>query len=155
MKEMMSKLMAGEQKNVQYALFPRSFHYINDKDKRLSTHGMAIRIMKHDDIFPSQLREDMVKKWQRMEDSSGNTLASQLFVPVGRGYDLGTITMAKVLHGKNKFLRYTRMKLVHNLGDMDEVLDLEFNEHVAISDEYLILCNIIRCFKVKGSPVIL
>jgi hypothetical protein len=33
MKERMFKLMAGEHKNVQYALFPRSFHYINDKNK--------------------------------------------------------------------------------------------------------------------------
>jgi hypothetical protein len=31
MKERVSKLMPGEDKNVQYALFPRSLHYINDK----------------------------------------------------------------------------------------------------------------------------
>jgi homoserine trans-succinylase len=30
MKERMSKLMTGEHKNVQYALFPRSFHNITD-----------------------------------------------------------------------------------------------------------------------------
>jgi hypothetical protein len=47
------------------------------------------------------------------------------------------------------------MKLLHNLGDVDEVLDLELNEHVDISDEYLTLCNILRSFKVKGNPVIL
>jgi hypothetical protein len=32
MKERMSKLTAGEHKNIQYALFPRSFRYINDKN---------------------------------------------------------------------------------------------------------------------------
>jgi hypothetical protein len=63
MKERMSKLMAGEHKNVQYALFPRSFHYINDKKKRLSTRGVDIQIMKHDDISPAQFIEDMDKKW--------------------------------------------------------------------------------------------
>jgi hypothetical protein len=57
----MSKLMAGEHKNVQYTLFPRSFHYINNKNKCLSTCGVAIKIMKHDDISPAQFREDMVK----------------------------------------------------------------------------------------------
>jgi hypothetical protein len=46
------------------------------------------------------------------------------------------------------------MKLVHNLGDMDEVLDLELSEHVDISDEYLTLRNILRSFKVKNTPVI-
>jgi hypothetical protein len=61
MKERMSKLMAGEHKNVQYTLFPTSLHYINHKNKRLSIQGVAIKIMKHDDIYPAQFREDMVK----------------------------------------------------------------------------------------------
>jgi hypothetical protein len=40
------------------------------------------------------------------------------------------------------------MKLVHNMGYMYEVLDLELNEHVDISDEYLTLQSILRSFKV-------
>jgi hypothetical protein len=63
--------------------------------------------------------------------------------------------MTKIFHGQNHFLRSTKMKLVHNLGDMDEVLDLELSEHVAISDEYLTLRNMLRSFKVKNMPVIL
>jgi hypothetical protein len=47
------------------------------------------------------------------------------------------------------------MKLVHNLGDMGEVLDLELNYHVDISDEYLTLRKKLRSFKVKETPVIL
>jgi hypothetical protein len=104
--------MAGEHKSVQYALFPRAFHYINDKNKRLSTQGVAIQIMKNDDVSPAQFREDMVKKWQRIEDSSGNPLANQYFVPVVRGGDLGTTAMTKIFHGQNHFLRSTKMKLV-------------------------------------------
>jgi hypothetical protein len=111
--------------------------------------------MKHDDISPAQFREDMVKKWQRIEESSGNPLASQLFAPVGRGSDLGTISTTKIFHGQNQFLRTTKMKLVYNLGGMDEVLDLELKEHIDISDEYLTLHNILRRFKNKGKPVIL
>jgi hypothetical protein len=155
MKERMMKLMTGEHKNVQYALFPRSCHYINNTNKRLSTRGVAIQIMKHDDGYPAQFREDMVKKWQSIEESSGNPLASQYFVPIGRGADLGTTAMTKIFHGQNHFLRSTNMKLVHNLGNMDEVLDLKLREHVDISDEYLTLRNILRSFKVKNTPVIL
>jgi hypothetical protein len=66
MKEIITNLIAGEQKNLQYALSPRSFHYINDKHKCLSTPAVAIQIMKHDDIFPAQFREDMFKKWQHI-----------------------------------------------------------------------------------------
>jgi hypothetical protein len=123
MKERMSKLMAGEHTHVHYELFPISFHYINDRNKRLSSRGVAIQIIKYDDISTAQFREDMVKKWQRIEESSGNPLARQLFVPVGRGADLGTTTMTKIFHRQNQFLRSTKMKLVHTLGDMDEVLD--------------------------------
>jgi hypothetical protein len=63
MKERMPKLMPGEHKHAQYALFPRSFHYIKDKNKRLPTRGVAIQIMimKHGDISPPHFREDMVK----------------------------------------------------------------------------------------------
>jgi hypothetical protein len=77
MKDRMVKLMAGEHKSVQYALFPRVFHYINDQNKRLSTQGVAIQIMKNDDVSPAQFREDMVKKWLRIEESNGNPLANQ------------------------------------------------------------------------------
>jgi hypothetical protein len=62
--------------------------------------------------------------------------------------------MTKIFHGQNYFLRSTKMKLVHNLGDMDEVLDLELSEHIDISDEYLSLRNIMRSFKVKNTPII-
>jgi hypothetical protein len=63
--------------------------------------------------------------------------------------------MTKIFHGQNQFLCSTKMKLVHNVGDMDDVLDLELNEHIDISDEYLTLQNILRRFKVKGKPVII
>jgi hypothetical protein len=62
MKDRMAKLMAREHKIVKYALFPRAFHYINDKNKLLSTRGVATQIMKNDDVSPAQFREDMVKK---------------------------------------------------------------------------------------------
>jgi hypothetical protein len=55
MKEMMEKLMTGEHKSVQYALFHRAFHYINGKNKRLSTRGVAIQIMKMM-MFPSPIQ---------------------------------------------------------------------------------------------------
>jgi hypothetical protein len=72
MKERLSKLMKGEHSNLQYALFPRSFHYITDKNKRLTTRGVAIQIMKSDNISPAKFREIMVQQWQRIEEESGN-----------------------------------------------------------------------------------
>jgi protein-disulfide isomerase-like protein with CxxC motif len=64
--------------------FLEHFITLMTKNKRLSTQGMAIQIMKNDDVSPDQFREDMVKKWQRIEESSGIPLARQYCVPVGR-----------------------------------------------------------------------
>jgi hypothetical protein len=67
-KERLGKLMTGEHTNLQYALFPRSFHYIMEKNKRLTTSDIAIQIMKSDNISPAKFREDMVQQWQRIEE---------------------------------------------------------------------------------------
>jgi hypothetical protein len=47
------------------------------------------------------------------------------------------------------------MKLVHNLGEMDEGPDIDLNDHVDISHEYRTLRNILRSFRVKNNQVIL
>jgi hypothetical protein len=68
MKERLGKLMKGEQRNLQYALFTRSFHYITDKNKRLKTRGITIQIMKSDNISPAKFREDMIQQWLRKDN---------------------------------------------------------------------------------------
>jgi hypothetical protein len=108
MKERLGKLMKGEHSILQYALFPRYFHYITDKNKRLTPRGIAIQIMKSDNISPSKFREDMVQQWPRIEEESGNPLGGQLFVPVGRGADLGTNTMTNIVHKQNKFFTHNK-----------------------------------------------
>jgi hypothetical protein len=76
-------------------------------------------------------------------------------VPVGRGADLGTPAMTNIFHDQNQFLQTTKMKLVHNLGEIDDVLDIELNEHVDTPHEYRTLRNILRRFRVKDNQVIL
>jgi hypothetical protein len=49
-KERISKLMKSEDPNMQYALFPRAFHYEMDKNFKMTTRGIALQIMKHDDV---------------------------------------------------------------------------------------------------------
>jgi hypothetical protein len=154
-KERWGKLMKGEHTNLQYALFPRSFHYITDKNKRLTTRGIAIQIMKSDNISPVQSREDMVQHWHRIEEESGNPLGGQYFAPFDRGADLGTNAMTNIFHKQNQCLRTTKMKLVHNLGEMDEGLDIDINDHVDILHTYRTLRNMLRSFRVKSNRVIL
>jgi hypothetical protein len=44
MKERLGKLMKGEHNNLQYALFPRSFHFITDKNKRPTAGGIMTKL---------------------------------------------------------------------------------------------------------------
>jgi hypothetical protein len=74
MKEILSKLMKGEHINLHYALYPRSFHYINDKNQMLTKRGIAMQIMKSDNILHAKFREDMVQQWKRIEEESNNPL---------------------------------------------------------------------------------
>jgi hypothetical protein len=110
--------------------------------------------MKSDNISPAEFREDMVQQWKRIEEESGNLLSGQYFVPVERGAYLGTNAMTNIFHTQNQFLRTTKMKLVHNLGEMDEVLDIDINDHVDIPHEYRTIRNIWRSFRVKNDQVI-
>jgi hypothetical protein len=103
MKERLGKLMKGYHSNLQYALFPRSLHYITHKNKRLKTRGIAIQIMKSDNISPAKFREDMVQQWQRIEEESGNPPGGENFIPGGRGADLRTNNMTNVFHKHNQF----------------------------------------------------
>jgi hypothetical protein len=110
--------------------------------------------MKSDNIAPAKVREDMVQQWQRIEEENGNSLGGQYFILVRRGADLGTNAMTNIFHKQNQFLRTTKMKLVHNLGEMDEGLDIDLNDHVDIPHKYRTICNILRSFRVKNNQVI-
>jgi hypothetical protein len=64
----------------------------------------------------------MVRKWQNLDEESGNPLGAQYFVHVGRGANLGSEVMRNHFLRKNQILRNTKMQIVHNLNDIDEIL---------------------------------
>jgi hypothetical protein len=146
--------MKSEYPNMQYSLSPRAFHYVTAKNVQMTTRGIALQIMKHDDVPVTKFREELVRKWRNLDEESGNPLGTQYVVPVGRGANLGTEVMRNLFLRQNQFLRNTKMQLLHNHNDMDEILSLDLNEHVDLDPEYLTLRNILRSFKVRGNPVI-
>jgi hypothetical protein len=139
--------MKSKYPNIQYALLPRAFHYVMDKNVKMTTRGIALQIMKHN-VPVAKFREELVRKWQNLDEESGNPLGTHYLVPVGRGENLGSEVMRNLFLRHNQFLRNTKMQLVHNLNDMDEILYLDLNEHVDLDPEYLTLRNILRSFKV-------
>jgi hypothetical protein len=109
----------------------------------MTTRGTALEIMKHDDVPVAKFREELVRKWQNMDEESGNPLGTQYLVPVGRGANLGSEVMRNLFLRQNQFLRNTKMQLVHNSNDMDEIISLDLSEHVDIDPEYLTVRNIL------------
>jgi hypothetical protein len=109
----------------------------------MTTRGIALQIMKHDDLPVAKFREELVRKWQKLDEESGSPLGTQYLVPVGRGANLGSEVMRNLFVQQNQFLRNTKIQLVHNLNDMDEILSLDLHEHVGLDPEYLTLRKII------------
>jgi hypothetical protein len=91
---------------------------------------------------------------QNLDKESVYPLGTQYLVPVGRGANLGSEVMRNLFLRQNQFLRNTKMQLIHNLNDMDEILSLDLNEHVDLDPEYMTLRSILRSFKVRVTPVI-
>jgi hypothetical protein len=120
----------------------------------MTTRGTALQITKNDDVPITKSQEDLVRKWQNLNEDSGNPLASQYMVPVGLGENLGSEVMCNIFFRQKQFLRNKKIQLVHSLNDMGEILSLDLNEHVDIVLEYLTLRSIISSFNVQGEPVI-
>jgi hypothetical protein len=89
---------------MQYALFPRAFHYVTDKNVKMTTRGIALKIMKHDDVTVAKFREELVRKWQNLDEESGKPLGTQYLVPVGRGANLGSEVMRNLVCKLNRTL---------------------------------------------------
>jgi hypothetical protein len=59
----------------------------------------------------SKFREDIVRKWQNVDDESGNPLVQQYLVPVGKGANVGSAMMRSLFHRQNQFIRETKYSL--------------------------------------------
>jgi hypothetical protein len=81
------------------------------QDVKMTTRGIALQIMKIDDMPVAQFREDMVKKCQNLDEERGNPLAQQHLVPLGHGTNLGSIVRMRksLFHTQNQFLHNTNM----------------------------------------------
>jgi hypothetical protein len=88
--------------------------------------------MKHDDVPVAKFREELVLKWQNLDEENGKLLGTQYLVPVGRGANLGSEVMQNLFLRHTQFLRNAKMQLVHNLNDMDEITFYEASRCEAI-----------------------
>jgi hypothetical protein len=130
-KERLRELMGEEHKEVQYALFPKSINYERVSDGvRLTTTGVTMQIAKSPNVTAADFRASMAEKWQRINVKNGGNLYRKTFIPFGKEGDMGDAILTNVIQQQNKFLAETKQRIVHNLNDVDEIIEIALGEDV-------------------------
>jgi hypothetical protein len=130
-KERLKELMGEEHKSVQYALFPKSINYKRIADGvRLTTTGVTMQIANSPNATAEDFRATMAEKWQRINAKNGGTVYGKTFIPFGKEGYMGDAIMTNVIQQHNKFLAETKQRIVHNLNDVDEIIEIALGEDV-------------------------
>jgi hypothetical protein len=124
-------MMGKEQEDIIYALFPKNIRYVRRSDgAKLSTTGISLHITKPPGVSEQGFREELAERWSNLTIKIGGSLASKLCIPFGKESTLGDSEMTPIIEQHNLYLQTTKQKIVRNLNDIDEEIDLEVNNDV-------------------------
>jgi hypothetical protein len=142
-KKRLRELMGEEHKEVKYTLFPKSINYkrVSD-DVRLTTTGVPMQIAKSPNATAADFRASMAEKWQRINAKTRGTLYGKTFITFGKEGDMGDVIMPNVIQQQNKFLAETKQRIVHNLNDVDEIIEIALVEDVDMDPARITLRDI-------------
>jgi hypothetical protein len=94
----------------------------------ITTNGIAIQISKTENTSSTSVRAAMAEKWQGLTAKTGGTLWGKTFIPFGREVDMGDDVMTAVFQQKNKYLQEATQRIVQNLADIDEIIEIDMND---------------------------
>jgi hypothetical protein len=86
--------------------------------------------VKRPGVSEQTFREELAQRLINMTIKSGGSLASKLFIPFGKESTLGAYEMTPLIEQQNLFLQTTIQRIVRNLNDIDEEINLETNDYV-------------------------
>jgi hypothetical protein len=130
-KERLRELMREDHKAVQYALFPKSINYKRVSDGiKLTTMGVTMQIANSPSAAAAYFRASMAEKRQRINAKNGGTLNGKKIIPFGKEGDTGDAIMTNVIQQQTIFLAETKQRIVHNLNDVDEIIEMALGEEV-------------------------
>jgi hypothetical protein len=84
----------------------------------------------------------MAEKWQKINAKNGGTLYGKTFIPFGKEGDMGDAIMTNVIQQQNKLLSETKQRIVHNLSDVDEIIEIALGEDVDMHPAGILLRDI-------------
>jgi hypothetical protein len=130
-KEQLREMMGDEHKDFQYALFPKTINYKRVPDGvRLTTTGVTMQIAKSPNLVAADCRASMAEKWQMINANNRGTLYGKPFIPFRKEGDMGGAIITNVIQQQNKILAETKQRIVHNLSDVDEIIEIALGEDV-------------------------
>jgi hypothetical protein len=128
-KERLRELMGDEHKELQY-------------DVRLTTTGVTMQIAKSTNLVAADFHASMAEKWQKINVKNGGTLFGKNFIPFGKEEDKGDVIMMNAFQQQNKFLAETKQRIVYNLRDVEEIIEIALGEDVNMDPAGITLCTI-------------
>jgi hypothetical protein len=130
-KERLREPMGDEHKEVQYTLFLKTINYKRVSDGvRLTTTGVTTQIENSPNLVATDFRASITEKWQNINAKNVGTLYGKTFIPFGKEGDMGDAIMTNVIQQQNKFLSETKKRIVHNLSDVDGIIEIFLGEDV-------------------------
>jgi hypothetical protein len=109
---------------------------------RLTTTGVTMQIEKSPNIVVADFRASMAEKWQKINAKNGGTLYGKTFTPFGKEGDMGYAIMTNVIQRQNQFLAETKQQNVHNLSDVDEIIEIALGEDASMDPAGITLRDI-------------
>jgi hypothetical protein len=133
MKYCLKLMMGKEYEETSFELFPKNVRYVHKSDgSKLSTAGIALRIMKRPSISEQTFQEELAQLWSSLTTKRGGSLASKFFISFGKESTLGDTEMTHIVEHQNLYLQTTKQRIVRNLNDIDEETNPKLDDDVDI-----------------------
>jgi hypothetical protein len=130
-KERLIAMMTKDDKEIKLAIFPKTIMYKRVKDgKVMSTTGVILQVDKTEGIAAN-----IAKKLQQLDAKTGESLFGKKFTPFGKEGDLGDDMMTAIVSKQNHFLKNSKQSIIHNLNDIDEIVEISLADDVDMDME--------------------
>jgi hypothetical protein len=90
----------------------------------MSNTGVTIQVVITEGITATQFRANMAEKWQQLDANTGGSIFGKKFIPFGKEGDLGDDIMTAIILKQNRFLKKSKQHIIHNLNDIDEIVEI-------------------------------
>jgi hypothetical protein len=87
-------------------------------------------IAKSPNLVAVDFRASMAEKWQKINAKNGGRLFGKTFIPFGKEGDMGDAIMTNLIQQQNKFLSETKQRIVYNLSDVENKIEIALDEDV-------------------------